>query len=205
VVDWLVLAAVLEAVFGKHRVRQMLGVALLVFPARLLIAGRSISLSELIGGIIAWALWEYSLCRLERPARLLAWLAIAALVLRGLAPFHPSGARYTFSWIPFGASLSAEYGSSLVIVFKKSFLYGAPIWLFHKAGHRYFTATAGVSALLAAIEFLQLYLPGRTAESTDPLLAIIMGIVLKLLDASSSLANPARTNAEVLLRLAGTE
>jgi hypothetical protein len=49
-----------------------------------------------------------------------------------------------------------------------------------------------VSILLAAIEFVQLYLPGRTAESTDPLLAIIMGIVLKLLDSPGTLARFSR-------------
>jgi hypothetical protein len=79
-----------------------------------------------------------------------------------------------------------------VIIFRKSFLYGVPLWLFHQNGCRYLTATLGVSILLAAIEFVQLYLPGRTAESTDPLLAIIMGIVLKLLDSPGTLARFSR-------------
>jgi hypothetical protein len=40
--------------------------------------------------------------------------------------------------------------------------------------------------LLCAIEVIQIHLPGRVAEITDPLLALILAITLVLLDGSES-------------------
>jgi VanZ family protein len=52
------------------------------------------------------------------------------------------------------------------------------------AGCSYAVATALVAGVLGVIEFLQIHLPGRTAEITDPLYAVILGVVLKLLDSA---------------------
>jgi hypothetical protein len=39
-----------------------------------------------------------------------------------------------------------------------------------------------VAVILATIEFVQRWLPGRAAESTDPILAIMLGFILWRLD-----------------------
>jgi len=47
-------------------------------------------------------------------------------------------------------------------------------------------AAIAVAVLLGAIEVIQIHLPGRVAEITDPLLALLLAITLGLLDRSES-------------------
>ncbi len=47
---------------------------------------------------------------------------------------------------------------------------------------RWLAAIFIVCAVLAAIEVIQIHLPGRTAETTDPLLALLAGLGLRVLE-----------------------
>ena len=60
--------------------------------------------------------------------------------------------------------------------------YGSTIWLLRTLGWRLTTAAVAVALLLAAIEVVQIHLPGRVAEITDPVLALILAATLGLLD-----------------------
>jgi VanZ family protein len=53
-------------------------------------------------------------------------------------------------------------------------LIGAPL-------SRPLAAAGMVAFFLGLIEAAQLFLPGRVAESTDPVLALILGLVIRLL------------------------
>jgi hypothetical protein len=79
------------------------------------------------------------------------------------------------------ATLTGEWQSSAGILLEKVFYYGAAVWLFQAAGLRLAYAATLVSAVLASIEVLQMHLPGRTPEITDPVLALLMGFVLAML------------------------
>jgi hypothetical protein len=107
---------------------------------------------------------------------------VGTLILRGLAPFQFTGGAGSFSWIPFAATLSYEHALSVVVLFKKCFLYGVGVWLFRKSGYGYIVAAVGIAALLGLIEALQLYLPDRTPEITDPLLGLTMAVLLYFAD-----------------------
>jgi VanZ family protein len=52
------------------------------------------------------------------------------------------------------------------------------------AGWRLARAAVVVALLLGAIEAFQIYLPGRVGKITDPLLALIMASILRLVDRS---------------------
>ena len=88
----------------------------------------------------------------------------------------------SFSWIPFGATLSYEHALSTIVLFKKCFLYGVAVWLFRNAGYGHIAAAVGIVAVLGSIEAAQRYLPGRTPEITDPLLALMMAVLLYFAD-----------------------
>ena len=64
------------------------------------------------------------------------------------------------------------------------------MWLLRAAGFRLARATIVLVVLLGAIEVIQIHLPGRVAEITDPLLAILLAITLGLLDRSESVPSP---------------
>ena len=87
-----------------------------------------------------------------------------------------------FNWMPFNAMFAADWIVGLPVFLEKSFYYGAAIWLWRYAGWSLERATLFVAAILAAIEVIQRYLPGRTSEITDPLLAILLGCMLWLLE-----------------------
>jgi len=70
---------------------------------------------------------------------------------------------------------------------RKCFWYGSAIWLLRAAGWRLARAAVAVALLLGAIEGIQIHLPGRVAEITDPLLALILAVTLGLSERSQYL------------------
>jgi hypothetical protein len=101
-------------------------------------------------------------------------LLVGALVVTGLEPFSWSQAPGRFAWIPFAGSLEAEPAAGLTVLLQKGFRYGAAVWLLCLAGVPARWAAGGVATVLAGVELAQTHLPGRTAEITDPLIALLM-------------------------------
>lgn len=182
VVDWLAVNAVVEDMVDPADAGAVAAAALVLLPARLLLDKRSVTGGECIGASLAWIIWFGYLRKQRKRFLLLAWLSVGALILRGLVPFQFSSSAESFSWIPFAATLSYEHALSAVILFKKCFLYGVAVWLFRKGGYGYIAGAVGVAAILGAIEAAQRYQPGRTAEITDPLLALTMAVLLFFAD-----------------------
>lgn len=133
---------------------------------------------------VAWALTGYMIVNpIGRRTRLAIGIAIgffALLVLRGLYPFHLKEAATPFHWAPFVAMFGAEWIYGLPVFLEKSFYYGTIIWLIRAAGLNYVQSTTIVTATLGAIEIIQRHLPNRTPEITDPLMAVILGMILWL-------------------------
>jgi VanZ family protein len=143
---------------------------------------------EAVTVVFAWVL-AYRLYAARNESRQEGWrstaLALAftaLLILRGLAPFHFRATASRFDWMPFNAMFAADWIVGLPVFLEKSFYYGVAIWLWRYAGWRLERATLFIAAILAAIEVIQLYLPGRTSEITDPLLALLLGFMLWLLE-----------------------
>ena len=172
-------AALVASLGGSGRT---LGVVLLLVPARLLIAGRTLHGAELLAAPAAWLLWTGIL---SRRAGKIAWaggLVVLSIVVRGLAPLRFSASPLAFSWIPFAAALSVEYSTAAPVLLRKAFVYGAALWLLTAAGWSRVRAAAFLIVLLAAIEAVQVFLPPHVPEVTDPLLALLLAILLKLLE-----------------------
>jgi hypothetical protein len=175
--EWLALALAIESVAGRFRTRWL--VALMLFlPARILIVTRSLAWDDILAAALALALWVVIPARRRLAAILI--VALSAVLLRELAPFHFADHPEAFTWMPFGATLESEWQSAVVIILRKAFDYGAAVWLIHSAGWSYARAAAAVAVPLFVLELLQCYLPGRTPESTDAVLALLMALALWL-------------------------
>ncbi|MGP8243562.1 MAG: VanZ family protein [Bryobacteraceae bacterium] len=181
-VDCLAVACLLEAVAGARASRRLLPFVLLLIPAKILIQDRNPQLAELLGAACAGLVWGCGFWRYRRHILVVAWLSVAGLIVRGLAPYHFHAAAGPFSWAPFGATLSYDYAAAMQPVLRKGFLYGASIWLFWAAWRRRLGPTIGIAALLAAIECVQRHLPGRTPEITDPIYALLLAMMLRWLE-----------------------
>ena len=190
-VEWLVVAQLLESVLGAERTRRLFPLLLLVLPAKLLIAGRTVTWSELAGAVLAY-ICSYFLSGYQRRAALVAGLIASLLILRGLAPYHWSSVANPFSWIPFSGFLAADREFGMLTFLRKCFWYGSTVWLLRAAGWRLARAAVAVALLLGAIEIIQIHLPGRVAEITDPLLALILAMTLGL---SERLQNPGNNSS----------
>jgi VanZ family protein len=179
---WLAVSALLESIVGRRLAARLLPAALLLMPARLFIAHRTMTGSELIGALSGVACWM-GLRTLRQPALAAGILAVAALIAGGLLPFHFSGAPgKSFTWIPFLPMLQTPWDSAFVILLRKCFLYGSAIWLLRVGGLKWAASLLTVVITLAAVEAAQIFLPGRTPESTDPLLALLLGFGVMLVE-----------------------
>jgi VanZ family protein len=179
--EWLVAAQLLENVLGRERTYRWFPLLLIVPPVKVFIVGRTFTWSELTGAGLAYVC-SYSLSRFQWRRAVVAGLMVSLLIVRGLVPYQWSRAANPFSWIPFSGFLMAERGSDMLELLEKSFWYGSAVWLLRATGWRLVRAAAAVALLLGAIEVIEVHIPGRVAEITDPLLALILAVTLGLLD-----------------------
>ena len=180
--EWVAAALAMKALLGRLRLPWLV-LAMACLPVRILIAGRILGLDEVLGAALALLLWPAIDRALGRPVPAAAILG-SAIVLRELEPFHVGARPAAFSWVPFAATLGSPWQSGAVIVLRKAFDYGAAVWLLRQVGWPYGYAGAIVAAALGALEGAQRYLPGRTPEVTDAVIALLVAFVLWRVDST---------------------
>jgi hypothetical protein len=140
--------------------------------AQLITGDHFLTGSQIVAAGAALAAWHFA----PRAARA-KWCAIllaAAILLRQLQPFYLVTVPNHFSWIPFAATLNSVHSNALIIIGRKAFDYGALVYALRSLGWRYTRAGLAVAGVLACTEGVQVYLPGRTPEVADPLVALLM-------------------------------
>ena len=147
-----------------------------VLAGRVLFNGLGLEVAEVSGMAIAVALAP-ALARLPpvTVARLLAFALVLLIAFQGLVPFDFQIAQDRFALLPFGESLTKYRAANLADVFLRCFMNGALVWLLALAGLSVLAATSFGAGAVSAVELLQTWLPGQTAEITDPLLALCAG------------------------------
>jgi VanZ family protein len=164
---------------GIRHAPQLVALSILAIPAQLLIVDRQPGIADLLGAIVGFALFAWR-SRIKPVTKTEAWSFAAVIVIRGLVPFQFASISAPFTWIPFGGMLEADWQFAVLVMIEKIFWYTTAVWLL-ACIMRLRHAIAAMTAVLAAVEIAQLRLPGRVAESTDPILAIIMGFILFIL------------------------
>ena len=150
--------------------------ALCILGAKLVIAGASISLTNAVGLGLALACLPWRQHSAALPALVIAMLV--SLFASGLAPFGLSDMPQAFHWIPFTGMLEGSMGVNLLNLVEKTYFYGALIVFMTANGARPVPAAIAVAICLGAIEAAQVFMPNRVAETTDPILALIIGFVV---------------------------
>jgi VanZ family protein len=182
--EWFAAGIALDALFARMQTFG-LAIAMLCVPAQLFITGRSLTLAEIAGALLALALWHF--VPRESRARWCAWMLASAILLRQLQPFYFLAVPQPFSWIPFAATLESSREAATAIITRKAFDYGALIWALRCAGEPFVRAGLAVAAALGVTEAIQTYLPGRSPEITDPLLALLMMVVLRAMSPATGI------------------
>lgn len=171
--EWFAVGLALETLWPRLRFEWLAGLAAFSLGAQLIINQRILTAEEIVAAGLGLLL-----CYLapdKRRARWAAWLMGSAILLRELQPFYLLSAPQSFSWVPFAATLESGRDPAVIIVARKAFDYGALVLAVHLCAHwKYPLAGTVLAAALMATEWLQTYLPGRTPEITDSLLALMM-------------------------------
>ena len=180
--DWTAAFCLTTAAVSRRRRLAVAAVAA-ALPLRPLVSGRPPTRAEWTGWMIAFVISVAAAPRLIAP-RLCVGVALAVTTLmRELAPFRFAPVPSTFYWNPFQAVLSSDWFLAVITITQKTFVYGAIIWLLGTPG-RIGRTTAAVAVALGVLEWIQRWLPGRTPDITDPILAVLAGLCLWLLPES---------------------
>jgi len=178
---WLAIAAIVDRLYGFRRWRLLFPVLLGgEFSARVLLHGTELKLSDIAGGVFAWVGWALLPRRLPGRMAAAGVVLLAAILLLRLQPFTFATTPRDFGWIPFYSLMVGSMNVAIPTFLEKIFFYGAAIWLLWRGALPLVLATALVAALLFATSWAEQFLPDRSAEITDALLAITLGIAFAL-------------------------
>ncbi len=194
-VGWLVVGYAVRQVWRReYAVYALVVLAALVLAGRVVVVGKTLTASE-VTALVACIPLAALLVVLpdRRRALLLAAMLAVVILITGLKPFTLTSQPHNFSWVPFMNSLNDNLEVNYSVLLEKCFWYFALIWLLARRGTNVALAAFLVAALLALIEFAQIWIPGRSAEITDPLLALVGGVLLAILGAHGAQTTRIRT------------
>jgi len=174
---WLSVGVVLRTGLGRSTGFFPL-VALCYFAAKASIIGQSIALADLLGAVLAIGLTPLLLGRFKSVGfPVTAAAMVAVVVLSRVLPWQFAAVPRSFQWIPFFSFLHGSQQIDAISFAEKFYLYGVTILLLVKAGLGLRLAVALECLLLFATSYLQIYMVGRSAEISDAILALILGLI----------------------------
>jgi VanZ family protein len=180
---WLTVGSLIEAVGGRRRGWLLFPLFITaVLSAKVVIIGKTLSAAEIAGAATALVVWLLLAISISARIRVIATALLfsAYIVAERLEPFQFSAHGRAFGWIPFRSFLYGSVEVNITSFLEKAFLYGALIWLLEKSGLRSGRSTILVAILLFAASWAETYLPDRSAEITDALMALLIGIIIAL-------------------------
>jgi len=182
VITWLFIAVIIHSLYGYRRF-------LLLFPllcgcefvGKVLIFDGALKLTDVVGAAAAYLLW----------ALLLRWIpgrfVVVALAFAGiitaqrLEPFQFAAVPHDFGWVPFAAFMRGSINVNMQAFCEKFYEYGGLIWLLNRAGVTLSIGVVMTATLLFATSYAECWLPERSAEITDALMAVMIGGAFALL------------------------
>lgn len=177
--SWLAFFALCDAAFARPiRTLTLICVALSSVGAKVFIVSAQISPANLAGLALALAALPWRTHPASRP--LLGLAMLASLFVSGWTPFIPLLQPQPFHWVPFAAMLEGSMVVNGLNLLEKTFFYGALIALLRGRSSSPWGAALLLALCLSVIEAVQIYLPGHTPESTDPLLALCLAFAMGL-------------------------
>jgi VanZ family protein len=178
---WLTVGSLIEALSGRRRGWLLFPLFIAaVLVTKIVIIGKTLSAAEIAGAATALAVWLLLAVSVSARLRVTvsALLFSAYIVAERLEPFQFSAYGRAFGWMPFRSFLYGSVEVNITSFLEKAFLYGAVIWLLEKSGLRSGVSTILVAIMLFAASWAETYLPGRSAEITDALMALLIGIII---------------------------
>jgi len=178
---WLVISQALGALVRRtHTLEALLIMIAAVLVGRLVVANQTFVASELVALVALVPIVVLMYRMTPGPKRLLLLAAmLAVFTFERLTPFAFTGPAPAFDFWPFLAWSAAGFPIDLSELFATVFLFAALLWILRYAGISFRLAAGIVLALVCATEFLQLWLPERSASITDPAIALLVVLAFR--------------------------
>lgn len=184
-VVWVTIFSLASSLIGRGRsIAAAPVIAALMLLGRLLVIDRILSAGEVVGAAVAILFWLVMLARSvpRRQAVLVLLLLWPAVLIERLEPFQFSAVARNFGWLPFRSLLSGSIAVAVMAFFEKTFFYGSLLFFVREAGGSRIFAAFAVSGSLLATSWAETYIPGRSAEITDALIASLLAIAFSFLE-----------------------
>ena len=110
------------------------------------------------------------------------------IVAQRLEPFQFMAHPVPFGWIPFRSFMYGSIEVDVLSFLEKFFLYGGLIWLLMQTGIRSATAAGTVAVVLFGTSIAETYLPHRSAEVTDAVMALAIAFIFGLVNKGDKMA-----------------
>ena len=179
---WIAALLLLETLARGTRKWRFL-VPLCVTACRFLIYRQHPAAGDLAGMLLAVGIYHGLLQNSPFRFPFAAGFHLLAILVSGLTPLRFAAVPAPFLWVPFGASLEmGNWEIAGVILLAKAFRYGVALWLLNHFKAALLPAGVTVAIMLGIIEWIQTYLPGHSAEITDPLLCLMLAALLWVLE-----------------------
>ena len=180
-VTWLFIAALVHALYGFRSFLFLFAfLCSAEFVGKIVIIGNELKPADLAGAAGAWLIW--SVLRPVRGKSTLLALAFGAMIaIERLQPFRFDAPPQAFGWIPFASLMHGSIAVNIQAFCQKFYEYGGLIWLLCRGGMRPLGSTLVTATLLLATSFGERWLPGRSAEITDAIMALAIGAAFALL------------------------
>lgn len=200
---WLFIATIIHSLYGFRRFLLLFPlVAGFEFLGRIFLINGVLELPDIAGGIAAYVLWAGVLRWLPGRFFIVTLLFGGMIAVLRLEPFRFLPAPRPFGWIPFSSFMRGSIGVAMQAFCEKFYQYGGLIWLLGRCGVALPIGTALTALLLLATSVAECWLPLRTAEITDALMALVIGCGFALLRSAARSApavehdQPSRAAAE---------
>ncbi len=179
---WLTTSALIEGVVGVGRGWVLFPLFVgCVLVGKVMIVDTSLSVAEVTGAASAILLSGVLAFNAAFRMTLIALIFYGYVVADRLEPFQFSAIARPFVWTPFLGFMSGDLTIDILSFLEKFFLYGGAIWLLTRAGLRLGKATLLIAATLFLTSQAERFLPGRSAEVTDAIMALIIGAIFALI------------------------
>ncbi|WON72695.1 VanZ family protein [Nitrosospira sp. Is2] len=155
------------------------GALIVVLAAKLIVVNLYLDASALVGMVAGYVLFA-SMLRLGHSRRIFEaafWLMLIAWTAIEITPFFLTRSG-TINIIPFATMLHGSMESGAHGLVRSLFIYTALLWLGHKNGMDTRKTIVGLVIWSCLIELSQMALLGRTADVTEPILLMLVGWAL---------------------------
>jgi VanZ family protein len=190
---WLTIGVLIEAISGPKRVWLLFPLFVgVVLVAKVMMVDTTLTTAEIAGAGLAFCAWGVLAVHARLRVAVIALLFCGYVIAERLEPFQFGSTAGAFSWVPFLAFMSSSPEIGVLSFFQKFFLFGSSIWLVAQAGLRLRSSIVVVASILFTTSCAEVYLPKRSAEITDTVMALVIGALFALMETKTRHSDAAK-------------